>query len=149
MKTIGPTNIVVSWCSFNPCFSGRGVKTLGCLFYPIPANSIMFQSLFFWKRRENLLDDCYIEEIFTEFQSLFFWKRRENPPSVQAAMLRLIQFQSLFFWKRRENTVRTKTGRWNLVKFQSLFFWKRRENFFLSKLELPNTVSILVFLEEA
>ena len=47
--------------------------------------------------------------IFLMFQSLFCWKRRENVGSLIMFVLR-VEFQSLFCWKRRENRDRVHRG---------------------------------------
>ena len=76
VKTLCRRAAVTRHSSFNPCFSGRGVKTR----YADDGDSscFLFQSLFFWKRRENCcLDRRWGSGQFV-FQSLFFWKRREN-----------------------------------------------------------------------
>ena len=86
--------------SFNPCFSGRGVKTT------IPeagtVTSLMFQSLFFWKRRENL-HTLYLLDRLSTVSILVFLEEAWKLDEKMIATIISCEFQSLFFWKRREN----------------------------------------------
>ena len=117
-----PTKTKIPITGFNPCFSGRGVKTISVLLDLVMGLS---------------------------FQSLFFWKRRENPNGLPLGLSSIV-VSILVFLEEAWKQSRGNGSSGLLWVFQSLFFWKRRENFCHGdSRNCDGIVSILVFLEEA
>ena len=136
------------YISFNPCFSGSPASTKVLVF--IFVGSVMFQSLFFWKSRFNIITlpvllMSYIVSILVFLEvPLQPYKISSvrlthfcfnpcfsgSPASTNNGRKRTVggvQFQSLFFWKSRFNLQGNALAiLWQ--KFQSLFFWKSRFN---------------------
>ena len=109
----------------------------------------MFQSLFLWNSRPDVIPLDVIIFSSLVFQSLFLWNSRPDTPAVRLVGNHPAMFQSLFLWNSRPDR---SPPRFNMAsrKFQSLFLWNSRPDWRRRCGRLPPPpVSIRVFVELA